>query len=148
MYNSLNFAGALEDIANIFEGSVIPEQWKEMSALIRKKNPLPYFDMAYQGFASGDVNKNIFALRYFISEGLNVLLTKSFTKNMGLYGERVEAFTIVCADKDETARVESQIKILVRPIYTYTDCTLYSNPGTAPGLPRRSVKSKAFRVVI
>jgi len=129
----LNFAGAMEDIAAIPEGSVIllhacahnptgvdptPEQWKEMSALIKKKNLLPYFDMAYQGFASGDVDKDAFALRYFIDEGHNVLLAQSFAKNMGLYGERVGAFTVVCADKDEAARVESQIKILIRPMYS------------------------------
>jgi len=129
----LNFAGAMEDIANIPEGSVIllhacahnptgvdptPEQWKEMSALIKKKNLLPYFDMAYQGFASGDVDKDAFALRYFIDEGHNVLLAQSFAKNMGLYGERVGAFTVVCKDKEEAARVESQIKILIRPMYS------------------------------
>ena len=121
----------MEDIANIPEGSVIllhayaynptgvdptPKQWKEMSAL--NKNLLPYFYMAYQGFASGDVDKDAFALRYFIDEGHNVLLAQSFAKNMGLYGERVGAFTVVCADKDEAARVESQIKILIRPMYS------------------------------
>ena len=37
---------------------------------------------------------------------------------MGLYGERVGAFTVVCADGDEAARVESQIKILIRPMYS------------------------------
>jgi len=129
----LNFAGAMEDIKNIPEGSVIllhacahnptgvdptPEQWKEMSALIKQKGLLPYFDMAYQGFASGDVDRDAFALRYFIDEGHNVLLAQSFAKNMGLYGERVGAFTVVCADKEEAARVESQIKILIRPMYS------------------------------
>jgi len=129
----LNFSGAMEDIKNIPEGSVImlhacahnptgvdptPEQWKEMSALIKQKNLLPYFDMAYQGFASGDVDKDAFALRHFIADGHNVLLSQSFAKNMGLYGERVGAFTVVCADGDEAARVESQIKILIRPMYS------------------------------
>ena len=57
-----------------------PEQWKEMSALIKKKNLLPYFDMAYQGFASGDVDRDAFALRYFIDDGHNVLLSQSFAK--------------------------------------------------------------------
>ena len=123
----------MEDIKNIPEGSVIllhacahnptgvdptPEQWKEMSALIKKKNLLAYFDMAYQGFASGDVDRDAFALRQFIDDGHNVLLAQSFAKNMGLYGERVGAFTVVCADKEEAARVESQIKILIRPMYS------------------------------
>jgi len=129
----LNFSGAMEDIKNIPEGSVImlhacahnptgvdptPEQWKEISALVKQKNLLPYFDMAYQGFASGDVDRDAFALRHFIADGHNVLLSQSFAKNMGLYGERVGAFTVVCADGDEAARVESQIKILIRPMYS------------------------------
>merc|ERR1712156_165973 len=129
----LDFAGAMEDIKAIPEGSVIllhacahnptgvdptPEQWKEMSAVIKEKKLLPYFDMAYQGFASGDVDRDAFALRHFIADGHNVLLSQSFAKNMGLYGERVGAFTVVCADGDEAARVESQIKILIRPMYS------------------------------
>jgi len=129
----LNFSGAMEDIKNIPEGSVImlhacahnptgvdptPEQWKEISALVKQRNLLPYFDMAYQGFASGDVDRDAFALRHFIADGHNVLLSQSFAKNMGLYGERVGAFTVVCADGDEAARVESQIKILIRPMYS------------------------------
>ena len=91
----LNFSGAMEDIKNIPEGSVImlhacahnptgvdptPEQWKEISALVKQRNLLPYFDMAYQGFASGDVDRDAFALRHFIAEGHNVLLSQSFAK--------------------------------------------------------------------
>merc|ERR1719187_2978017 len=125
----LDFAGAMKDISAIPEGSVIllhacahnptgvdplPEQWKEMSAVIKARKLLPYFDMAYQGFASGDVDRDAFALREFVADGHTVLLSQSFAKNMGLYGERAGAFTVVCADKEEAARVESQIKIIVR----------------------------------
>jgi len=129
----LDFAGAMEDISKIPEGSIImlhacahnptgvdptPEQWKEMSAVIMARKLLPFFDMAYQGFASGDVDKDAFAVRQFLDDGHNILLSQSYSKNMGLYGERTGAFTVVCADKDEAARVESQIKIIVRPLYS------------------------------
>lgn len=128
-----DFKGALEDISKIPEGSVIllhacahnptgvdpkPEQWQEMSQVIKKRNLYPYFDMAYQGFASGDINKDAYALRLFIKDGHKLCLAQSFAKNMGLYGERAGAFTIVCSDKDEQARVMSQIKILIRPMYS------------------------------
>ena len=63
-----------------------PEQWKELSSLIKKRNLLPYFDMAYQGFASGDIDMDAFALRHFVDDGQQVLLAQSFAKNMGLYG--------------------------------------------------------------
>ena len=123
----------MEDISKIPEGSIImlhacahnptgvdpnPEQWKEMSAVIKARNLLPFFDMAYQGFASGDVDKDAFAVRQFLADGHNILLSQSYSKNMGLYGERTGAFTVVCKDKDEAARVESQIKIIVRPLYS------------------------------
>lgn len=129
----LDFAGAMEDISKIPEGSIImlhacahnptgvdpnPEQWKEMSAVIKARNLLPFFDMAYQGFASGDVDKDAFAVRQFLADGHNILLSQSYSKNMGLYGERTGGFTVVCKDKDEAARVESQIKIIVRPLYS------------------------------
>uniref|UniRef100_A0A9J8AEE2 Aspartate aminotransferase n=1 Tax=Cyprinus carpio carpio TaxID=630221 RepID=A0A9J8AEE2_CYPCA len=95
-----------------------PEQWKEMAALIKKRNLLVFFDMAYQGFASGDIDRDAWAVRDFIEQGHNILLSQSFAKNMGLYGERVGGFTVVCKDVEEAKRVESQLKILIRPIYS------------------------------
>lgn len=74
--------------------------------------------MAYQGFASGDVDRDAFAPRYFISQGLDIVLSQSFAKNMGLYGERVGAFSVVCSSPEEKSKVESQVKILVRPMYS------------------------------
>lgn len=53
----------------------------------QKRNLLAYFDMAYQGFASGDINRDAWALRHFIEQGIDVVLSQSYAKNMGLYGE-------------------------------------------------------------
>ena len=72
----------------------------------------------FKGFASGSVDKDAFAVRQFINDGHNILLSQSFAKNMGLYGQRTGAFTVVCADSEEAARVESQLKILIRPMYS------------------------------
>ncbi|MCI4379252.1 hypothetical protein PGIGA_G00225730 [Pangasianodon gigas] len=95
-----------------------PEQWKEMADVIKKRNLLVFFDMAYQGFASGDIDRDAWAVRHFIEQGHNVVLSQSFAKNMGLYGERVGGFTVVCKDAEEAKRVESQLKILIRPMYS------------------------------
>ena len=73
-----------------------PEQWKELSNIIKERKLYVYFDMAYQGFASGDVDHDAFAIRHFLAEGHNICLAQSYAKNMGLYGERAGAFTIVC----------------------------------------------------
>lgn len=128
-----NFQGALDDISKIPERSIIllhacahnptgvdpkPEQWVELSQLIKKRNLYPFFDLAYQGFASGDINKDAFAVRQFAKDGHQFALAQSYAKNMGLYGERVGAFSLVCADKDEATRCESQLKILIRPMYS------------------------------
>lgn len=95
-----------------------PEQWKEISEAIKEGEHYAFFDMAYQGFASGDTDKDAFPLRYFVEQGHNPCLAQSFAKNMGLYGERVGAFSVVCADAAEKKKVDSQIKIIVRPLYS------------------------------
>lgn len=164
----LDFAGAMKDISAIPEGSVILlhacahnptgvdpslEQWKEMSAVIKQRNLLPYFDMAYQGFASGDVDQDAAALRYFVDEGHTVLLAQSFAKNMGLYGERAGAFTVCCSSQEEAARVESQCKILIRPMYSNPPrhgARIAAEILTNPGLKAEwlvDVKGMADRII-
>ncbi|XP_054006446.1 aspartate aminotransferase, mitochondrial [Hylaeus anthracinus] len=129
----LDFQGALEDISKIPEESIIllhacahnptgvdpsPEQWKELSAIIKKRNLFPFFDMAYQGFASGSIQKDSLAIKLFLEDGHRIALAQSYAKNMGLYGERVGAFTLVTSSKDEADRTLSQLKILIRPMYS------------------------------
>ncbi|TVY13440.1 Aspartate aminotransferase [Lachnellula arida] len=94
------------------------EQWKEISDAVKAGEHYAFFDMAYQGFASGDTDKDAYPVRLFVEQGHNPCLAQSFAKNMGLYGERAGAFSIVCADAEEKKRVDSQVKILVRPLYS------------------------------
>lgn len=95
-----------------------PDQWKAIEAAVREGEHYAFFDMAYQGFASGDTNKDAFALRYFVEKGHTPCLAQSFAKNMGLYGERAGAFSVVTESAEEKKRVDSQIKIIVRPLYS------------------------------
>lgn len=74
--------------------------------------------MAYQGFASGSTVRDAFAVRHFVSQGHQIALSQSFAKNMGLYGERVGAFSLTTADPAEKARIDSQLKIVIRPMYS------------------------------
>lgn len=94
------------------------EQWKQIAEVVREKELFPLFDMAYQGFASGDADRDAFAVRYFVEQGHQIGLCQSFAKNMGLYGERCGLFSLVTADADEKARVDSQLKITIRPMYS------------------------------
>lgn len=95
-----------------------PEQWAQISDIVKEKKLFPFFDMAYQGFASGSTTKDAFAVRHFVEQGHQVALSQSFAKNMGLYGERVGAFSVTTADAAEKARVDSQLKIIIRPMYS------------------------------
>ena len=90
----------------------------EISEVVKSRKLFPFFDMAYQGFASGDTTRDAFAVRYFVDQGHQVALAQSFAKNMGLYGERVGAFSLTTADPEEKVRVDSQLKIVIRPMYS------------------------------
>ncbi|KAF9881639.1 aminotransferase class I and II [Colletotrichum karsti] len=94
------------------------EQWKEIAALLRQKNHFPFFDCAYQGFASGNLAADAWAVRYFIEQGFELLIAQSFAKNFGLYGERAGCFHFVTAPAsdaaDTTKRIASQLAILQR----------------------------------
>ncbi|KAK4692808.1 hypothetical protein P7C71_g4463, partial [Lecanoromycetidae sp. Uapishka_2] len=129
----LDFEGMVADLKAAPEASIVllhacahnptgidpsEEQWKQISDVVKEKNHYTFFDMAYQGFASGDTNKDAFAVRHFQSQGHQFCLSQSFAKNMGLYGERVGAFSVCCKSSEEKKRVDSQIKILVRPLYS------------------------------
>ncbi|KAI0010077.1 aminotransferase [Xylariaceae sp. FL0662B] len=129
----IDFEGMLADIKAAPKGSIFlfhacahnptgidpsPEQWKEISDAVKAQGHYSFFDMAYQGFASGDTDKDAFAVRHFVEQGHDVCLAQSFAKNMGLYGERVGAFSILASSPEEKARLDSQIKILVRPLYS------------------------------
>jgi aspartate aminotransferase, mitochondrial len=94
------------------------EQWKEMSDTIKKQGLLPFFDCAYQGFASGDPGKDAAAVRMFVEDGHLISIVQSFSKNFGLYGQRIGALSVVGADEDEAKRVVSQMKMVIRPMYS------------------------------
>jgi len=93
-------------------------QWKEMSKLFKQKGHFPFFDAAYQGFASGDTVKDALPVRYFLDDGHNLLVCQSFAKNFGLYGERIGALHFVPSSEEEAKRVLSQLLIVIRPMYS------------------------------
>jgi aspartate aminotransferase len=95
-----------------------PEQWKEIAAVMKSKNQFPFFDCAYQGFASGNLAQDAWAVRYFVEQGFELCIAQSFAKNFGLYGERAGCFHFVAAPGPDaqgvTKRVASQLALLQR----------------------------------
>lgn len=131
--NGLNFDGMIEDLKGASEGSFVllhacahnptgvdpsKEQWQTIAEVIRSRKLIPFFDCAYQGFASGSLEEDAYAVRYFVSQGFEILIAQSFAKNMGLYGERVGAFYVVSKSEKEAKTVLSQVKVIVRSIYS------------------------------
>ena len=70
-------------------------QWKQISAAIHFNGLIPFFDCAYLGFVSGDMDIDSFSIRYFTKYHDVVVVAQSFSKNMGLYGERVGVLSVV-----------------------------------------------------
>ncbi len=100
------------------------EQWLKVIEICRERDLIPFLDMAYQGFAQGIAEDGL-AARLFADSGMSFFVSSSFSKSFSLYGERVGALSIVTQNRDESARVLSQLKRVIR--------TNYSNPPTHGG---------------
>ncbi|WP_133862416.1 amino acid aminotransferase [Pseudomonas aestiva] len=134
--NGLNRAGFLADLQALPERSVVvlhacchnptgvdlqPADWQAVLDVVKARNLVPFLDIAYQGFGDG-IEEDAQAVRLFADSGLTFLVSSSFSKSFSLYGERVGALTLVSESREESARVLSQVKRVIR--------TNYSNPPT------------------
>jgi aromatic-amino-acid transaminase len=102
-----------------------PEQWPAILAAVRDADLVPFLDIAYQGFGES-IEADGLAVRLFAESGLTFLVASSFSKSFSLYGERVGALTIVDSSKEESSRVLSQLKRVIR--------SNYSTPPTHGGM--------------
>ncbi len=103
---------------------ITPAQWDQVVQVVKAQGLTAFLDMAYQGFGHG-IQEDGAVVAKFVAAGLNFLVSTSFSKSFSLYGERVGALSVLCADKEEADRVLSQLKIVIR--------TNYSNPPTHGG---------------
>ena len=94
-----------------------PADWKEISTAIKVQGLLPVFDFAYQGFGRG-IDEDAMAVRHFVAEGHQMLVANSYSKNFGLYGERIGGFYVVTADAAAAERVKSQVMRIIRANYS------------------------------
>ncbi|MDO4997630.1 MAG: amino acid aminotransferase [Neisseria sp.] len=137
--HGLDWDGLIADLSQAEEGDVVllhgcchnptgidptPEQWEQLAKLSAEKKWLPLFDFAYQGFANG-LEEDAYGLRAFAKENKELLVASSYSKNFGLYNERVGAFTIVAENEETANRAFSQVKSIIR--------TIYSNPASHGG---------------
>jgi aromatic-amino-acid transaminase len=101
-----------------------PAQWQNIVDIVRERRLVPFLDIAYQGFGDG-IDADGAAVRLMAASDVAFFVASSFSKSFSLYGERVGALSIATASKDESARVLSQLKRVIR--------TNYSNPPTHGG---------------
>ncbi|KAI0166196.1 aspartate aminotransferase [Xylariaceae sp. FL1272] len=91
------------------------EQWTAIADICERKKLLPFLDTAYQGFATGDVDEDAWAIRHFAKRGtLEIGIAQSFSKNFGLYGERAGAFHVLAKDSTTKSAIQSQLVRIVR----------------------------------
>ena len=130
--HSLLFAEMLAALQRIPRGSIVvlhacchnptgvdptDAQWSEIIDVVRSRDLLPFLDLAYQGLADG-IEQDGSVVRRFAATPGPLLVSSSFSKSFSLYGERVGALSAVAGDRDEAARILSQLKRVVRANYS------------------------------
>eukprot|EP00922_Rhytidocystis_sp_ex-Travisia-forbesii_P063843 GHVS01094951.1.p1 GENE.GHVS01094951.1~~GHVS01094951.1.p1 ORF type:complete len:332 (+),score=34.37 GHVS01094951.1:157-1152(+) len=94
------------------------EQWHGIVDVVKRRQLLPLLDSAYQGFASGCLDEDSFAIRLFERSFNELFVCQSFAKNLGLYGERVGMLHVVCDSASTAAACLSQLKHITRTLYS------------------------------
>lgn len=137
--HGLDFAGMLASLKSYPAGSIVvlhacchnptgvdldDAQWAQVVDVVRTNGLVPFLDIAYQGFGES-LEADAAAVRRFADADLAFLVASSFSKSFSLYGERVGALTLITGSREESARVLSQVKRVIR--------TNYSNPATHGG---------------
>ena len=126
---SIDFNGMVEDLQKMEKNSIVlfhacahnptgldltHEQWQIILKIVLEREILPLFDLAYQGFATGDIDEDAYAVRLFANEGINMILSQSFAKNLGLYGERIGCLSFLTQNEEEKIAVKSNLEKIVR----------------------------------
>ena len=135
--HGLDFEGMLADLRKLEAGTVVllhacchnptgvdlsHEQWQQVAWLLKEKQLFPFLDLAYQGFKTG-IDEDAYAVRLLAEVGIDdYIVASSYSKSFSLYGERVGALPVVAANAAEAQAVQSQIKRVIR--------TIYSSPST------------------
>lgn len=129
----VDFDGMIEDLKKMEQNAIVlfhvcahnptgvdlnHEQWQKVLEIVKEKEILPFFDMAYQGFASGDVDEDAYCVRLFANEGINMVLAQSFAKNMGLYGERIGCLSFLTQNEKERLAIHTNLERIVRSEYS------------------------------
>ncbi|KAK7195755.1 aspartate aminotransferase [Novymonas esmeraldas] len=96
-----------------------PEEWQQIVDVMRRGELIPFIDIAYQGFATGDIERDAYVLRALNQQDIpTYLVAQSLAKSFGLYGQRTGALHIRCATQKEKTNVLSQLQATIRATYS------------------------------
>lgn len=168
----LDFDGMLNTLTSAQEGSIVllhacahnptgvdptEDQWKKIADVMKQRSLFPFFDCAYQGFASGSLDTDAWAVRYFVEQGFELVIAQSYAKNFGLYGERAGCFHYVAPSSSDAAdtvsRVGSQLAILQRseisnpPAYGARIASLILNDDTLFAEWEENLREMSGRII-
>ncbi|MBI5273806.1 MAG: aspartate/tyrosine/aromatic aminotransferase [Chlamydiales bacterium] len=93
------------------------DQWKEISGIMKERRLIAFFDLAYQGFGDG-IEEDVFSIRLFVKEKVDMLVACSHSKTFGLYGERVGALYVFTENEEEAVKVLQNLKKIARSTYS------------------------------
>ncbi|OMJ78161.1 hypothetical protein SteCoe_22095 [Stentor coeruleus] len=128
----LDFHGMINCLQSALEGSVVifqvcahnptgidptRMQWDRIEQIVKEKKLLPFFDTAYLAWATGDYEDDAYVVRKFVNNDIQCLISQSFSKSMGLYGERIGALHVVCSNQETAEIVYSNIVPIVYTMY-------------------------------
>ena len=130
--NGVDIEGMLQDLAQLPAKAIVllhpcchnptgadltPDEWDQVIAVLKQRDLIPFLDIAYQGFGQG-LEQDAYAIRALDQEGMNFIVSNSFSKIFSLYGERIGGLTFVCDDQATAQKVLGQLKATVRRIYS------------------------------
>lgn len=129
----LDYEGLIHDFEAMPRGSVVllhacahnptgvdptQNQWRGIADVMQRRGLIPFFDSAYQGYASGSLDDDAWAVRLFETRGFEMFIAQSFSKNLGLYGERAGCLSLVTSTPHAAKAVKSQLALVIRPMYS------------------------------
>ncbi|XP_027851284.2 aspartate aminotransferase, cytoplasmic-like isoform X1 [Aphis gossypii] len=129
----IDFEGFCEDMSNAPIDSVVilhacghnptgldltKEQWRTVSEIMKERKLIPFFDIAYQGMASGDIEEDAWAIRHFYNEGFEFLCAQSFSKMFTMYNERVGNLMVVLKSGCNIDSLKIHFEKIIRSLYS------------------------------
>jgi aspartate/tyrosine/aromatic aminotransferase len=128
----LDEKGLLEDLEAAENGSVVllhvcgqnptgvdPDlaQWQKIVEIMKRKSLFPFFDNAYQGYVTGDLDNDIYPIHLFYDHGFEMMISHSFSKSMGLYGERAGPLHFITKDSQSLPKIKDILTNLALGLY-------------------------------